>query len=137
MAEKSGTHKPADELNNEIARTREQLARNLGNVRDDLNIPRRVRRSFRSQPVLWIGGAIALGAILTLLPKRGKRSNFPVMASASAQNKFVAMSLALAALRVVANMCKPMITSFVESKLGGYGNGPREKSGHNRWARRF
>lgn len=134
MAKESGRDKSPGELTSEIVRTREQLAGNLQRVRDDLDIPRKVRRSFRAQPILWIGGVIVIGAALTLLPRRGKRDKFPTMASATAQNKFVAMSLALAGLRVAANVLRPVVTNFVERKFNSQSD--RQNAARDHWAGR-
>jgi hypothetical protein len=128
MAKESAGDEQAGKLRDEIARSRQRVTEDLRRVRADLDFPRKLRKSFRTQPVLWIGGAVVIGAVLTALSRGGKKIYFPVKASAKAQNKFVAMGVALGALRLATNLLKPVIVSFIAKKMGVRGNGrPRGK----------
>jgi len=44
-------------LREEIARSRELVSRNLGGLRYELDFPRKIRRSFQTQTVLWLAVA--------------------------------------------------------------------------------
>src|SRR5438045_9795188 len=69
MAKKPG-NKPPAELKAEIARSRDELALRLNRVREEADLPKKIRRSVRSEPVPWIIGAIAVGLIITAIVTR-------------------------------------------------------------------
>ena len=73
MAKESGSDEPAEELREEIARSRELVARNLSGLRYELDFPRKIRRSFQTQTVLWLAAAAAAGLVFMVLPRRKKK----------------------------------------------------------------
>src|SRR2546430_8247568 len=73
MAKKSGNNKSEAELKEEIAQSREELALRLDRVREEVDLPRKIRRSVRREPVPWIVGAIAVGLLLTAVVTRKKK----------------------------------------------------------------
>src|SRR2546421_13066936 len=72
MAKKSGNKSDA-ELKSQIDRSREDLALKLERVREEADLPRKIRRSVRQEPVPWIIGAIAVGLLGTAGVTRKKR----------------------------------------------------------------
>ena len=72
MAKKSGS-KSAKELREEIARSREDVERRLSRVREEADLPRKIRRSVQREPVPWIVGAIALGLLVTAIVTRKQK----------------------------------------------------------------
>lgn len=50
-----------DEILAEIARSREAIARDCAGVRAEVDLAAKVRRSVRTHPLAWLGGAGALG----------------------------------------------------------------------------
>src|ERR1700757_4667974 len=72
MAKKSGS-KSAKELREEIARSRQDVDRRIHRVREEADIPRKIRRSVRREPVPWIVGAIAVGLLVTAVITRRKK----------------------------------------------------------------
>ena len=121
MDKESGRHNSADELKEEIAESRECLAQNLRGLRYELDFPRKIRRSFRTQPVLWIGGVVAIGAVLMILSS-GKRIVNVAAKTTKPPNKLLAMGFALGALRIASELIKPVIVKALEKKLTGAGN---------------
>jgi len=103
-------------LKEEIAASRESVTRNLGNLRYELDVPRKIRRSIRRQPVLWIGGAIAIGVLVAAL-SHGRKIVKVAAKSAKPQKDVMAMGLALGALKIAAQILKPMAIKFVEKKM--------------------
>src|SRR2546421_12495420 len=73
MAKKSGNNKSDAELKEQIARSREDLALRLNRVREEVDLPRRISRSVRREPVPWIVGAIAVGLLVTAVVTRKKK----------------------------------------------------------------
>src|SRR4029079_8490657 len=72
MAENSRREQSPDELKMEIARSRDRLTRDLRTFRRDIDIPRKIKRSFQQQTGVWITAAVVVGALLIVLPARRK-----------------------------------------------------------------
>ena len=117
MAEKSGRNKSIDELRAEIAGSRERVGRDLCSLRHELDFPAKFRRSFREQTVSWITAAAAVGALIALAPMRRKKIYVDAKNSRKSQKKLVETGFALAALKVVASLARPVIVEFVKNRL--------------------
>ena len=127
MAEKSSDNKSIDELKAEIAASRERVGRDLGGLRHELDFPAKFRRSFREQTVSWITAAAAVGALIALAPMRRKKIYVDAKSSRKSQKKLVETGFALAALKVVAGLARPVIVEFVKNRLTDFGGRPRGK----------
>lgn len=125
MAKESGRHNPPDELKAEIARSRDLVARDIRGLRYELDIPAKIRRSFREQTPLWIGGAIAVGALLIMLSSRKRTVYVDARTGRPSKNKLVEAGFALGALRIAASLLKPMVANFIIKKFGDYASGDR------------
>ena len=125
MAEESGRHKPTEKLSEEIALSRERVTRSVRGVRSELDFPRKIRRSFQTQTILWIGGAVVIGALFTVMSRGKKKIYVNAKGGAPPQNKLLAMGFALGALRLASNLLKPIIVNFVEKKVRDYASGSR------------
>ena len=99
MAKKSGNNKSDAELKEQIARSREDLALQLNRVREEVDLPRKIRLSVRREPVPWIVGA-----------KGGTKSKHVLLEA----------GFVLGALRIAASLLKPVVMNFVEKKFGSY-----------------
>ena len=117
------------ELKEQIARSRAQVERDLRGLRYELDFPRKIRRSFQTQTLLWIGGAVAIGAVLTLLSRGKKKIYVDAKSGAKSSSKLLTVGFALGALRFASNLLKPMIVSFVEKKISGYPSSQRPGNG--------
>ena len=127
MAEKSADNKSIDELKAEIADSRERVERDLCGLRHELNFPAKFRRSFREQTVSWITAAGAVGALIALAPMRRKKIYVDAKSSRKSQKKLIETGFALAALKVVASLARPVIIEFVKNRLTDFGGRPRGK----------
>ena len=127
MAEKSAGNKSIDELKAEIADSRERVGRDLYGLRHELNFPAKFRRSFREQTVSWITAAGAVGALIALAPMRMKKIYVDAKSSRKSQKKLIETGFALAALKVVASLARPVIIEFVKNRLTDFGGRPRGK----------
>ncbi|PYK53928.1 MAG: hypothetical protein DMF20_02435 [Verrucomicrobia bacterium] len=127
MAEKSAGNKSIDELKAEIADSRERVGRDLYGLRHELNFPAKFRRSFREQTVSWITAAGAVGALIALAPMRRKKIYVDAKSSRKSQKKLIETGFALAALKVVASLARPVIIEFVKNRLTDFGGRPRGK----------
>jgi hypothetical protein len=128
MAEKSRGNKSIDELRAEIADSRERLGRDLCALRHELDFPAKFRRSFREQTVSWITAAGAVGVLIALAPMRRKKIYVDDKSSRKSQKKLVETGFALAALKVVASLARPVIVEFVKNRLTGFAGKSRRKT---------
>jgi len=120
MAKKSG-HKSDAELKTQIARSREDIARRLNRVREEIDLPKKIRRSVRRQPVPWIVGAVAVGLIITGIVTRKKKVIVDATRrGAKGKSTLLEAGFVLGALRIAASLLKPVVVRFVEEKFGSY-----------------
>ncbi|SRR6266480_262817 len=126
MAKKSGNKSDA-ELKSQIDRSREDLALRLSRVREEADVPRKIRRSVEREPVPWIIGAIAVGLLLTAVISRKKKKIYvDTKAAKASKSALLEAGFLLGALRVVASLLKPVVMNFVEKKLSARGRpGPK------------
>src|SRR5438105_3800167 len=78
-------------IKSDIALSRDRMARELSGLRYELDIPRKIKNSFRDQTATWIGALAAVGLLIAIAP--GGR--VPVAAAngmniASKENAFAA-----------------------------------------------
>ena len=128
MAEKSGRNKSIDELRAEIADSRERVGRDLRGLHHELDFPAKFRRSFREQTVSWMAAATAVGALIVLAPMRKKKIYVDAKTSRKSQKKLVETGFALAALKVVAGLIRPVIVEFVKDRFTDFAGKPRRKT---------
>ena len=126
MAKKSGNKSDA-ELKREIARSREDLALRLERVREEADLPRKIRRSVRQEPVPWIIGAIAVGLLVTAVVTRKKKVYVDAKGGPKSKHALLEAGFVLGALRIAAGLLKPVVMNFVEKKLGSSRGRPGPK----------
>ena len=119
MAKKPGNKSDA-ELKGQVARSREELAVSLNRVREEADIPRKIRRSVRREPVPWIIGAIAIGLLVTAVVTRKKKVYVDAKGGPKSKHALLEAGFVLGALRIAAGLLKPVVMNFVEKKLGSY-----------------
>ena len=127
MAEESSDNKSVDELTAEIADSRERVGRDLRGLQYELDFPAKFRRSFRKQTVSWITAAGAVGALIALAPMRRKKIYVDAKSGRKSQKKLVETGVALAALKLVASLARPVILEFVKNRLTDFGGKSRTK----------
>ncbi len=128
MAENSRPNKSIDELKAEIELSRERVARDLSGLRHELDFPAKFRRSFREQTVSWITAAAAVGALIALAPMRRKKIYVDAKSTRKTQKNLVETGFALAALKVVASLARPVIVEFVKNRLTDFAGKSRRKA---------
>jgi hypothetical protein len=128
MVEKSGRNKSIDELREEIAGSRERVGCDLRGLRYELNLPAKFRRSFREQTVSWLTAAAAVGALIALAPMRKKKIYVDAKSSRKSQRKLAETGFALAALKVVASLVRPVIVEVVKNRMTEFGEKSRRKT---------
>lgn len=126
MAKKSGNKSDA-ELKAQIDRSREDLALRLERVREEVDLPRKIRRSIRQEPVPWIIGAIAVGLLITAVVTRKKKVYVDAKGAPKSKHALLEAGFVLGALRIAASLLKPVVMNFVEKKLGSSHGRPEPK----------
>jgi hypothetical protein len=119
MAKKSGSKSTA-ELREEIDRSREDVERRLVRVREEADVPRKIRRSVRREPVPWIVGALAFGLLVTAIVTRKKKVYVTPKGTGKAGTGLLEAGFLLGVTRIAANLIRPVVVSFLEKQLGNY-----------------
>lgn len=122
MAKRPQRHIATDELKVSVARSRDRVVRDLRGVRYELDIPRKIRRSFREQTPLWIGAAVVVGTLIILLPMRRKKVYVDLAGGTKARpkTKLIQAGFMLGLLRIAATLLRPTIANFVLKKVRAY-----------------
>ena len=120
MAEEPGHSKSIEELRAEIARSRQRVARDLRGLHYELDFPAKLRRSFRKQTVSWLTAAAAVGALIALAPIRRKKIYIDARSGQQKKKKLVETGFALGALKIAANLVRPMVVEFVKNRVTGF-----------------
>jgi hypothetical protein len=100
----------------------------LRGLHHELDFPAKFRRSFRDQTVSWITAATAVGALIALAPMRRKKIYVDAKSSRKSQKKLVETGFALAALKVVGSLARPVILEFVKNRLTDFQGKSRRKT---------
>ena len=124
MAEKPES---INELKLEIADSRERLVRELRGLRYELDLPAKFRRSFRKQTGSWISTAAAVGALIALAPMRKKKIYVDTRGRRRQDKKLMETGIALAAMKLVTNLARPVIMEFVKNRFFYSGGQQRGK----------
>ena len=124
MAENSES---INELKGEIAGSRQRLANELRGLRYELDFPAKFRRSFQKQTGSWIGAATAVGALIALAPMRKKKVYVDARNRRKGDKKLMQTGLALAAMKLVGNLARPVIMEFVKNRFFYSGDPSRSR----------
>jgi hypothetical protein len=114
MAENSES---INELTAEIVRSRQRVATELRGLRYELDFPAKFRRSFRKQTGSWISAAAAVGALVALAPMRKKKVYVNASGRRKSDKKLMETGLALAVMKLVGNLARPVIMEFVKNRF--------------------
>src|SRR5690242_19809009 len=106
-----------NELKAQIGTSRIRVARELQGVRYELDFPAKFRRSFRKQTGSWIGAAAAVGTVIALAPMRKKKVYVDARSRRKKDKKLMETGLTTAAIKLVGNLARPMITEFVKNRF--------------------
>ena len=128
MAKGTGQKKQLHELRQEIAHSRDRLARDLGGLRYELDFPLKFRKSVQRHTGTWIAGVAVIGVLFTMLPRRKKVVVKAQTGSDKGEKQkkgLLEAGFALGALKLAARMLQPAITSYVTRRMAMGARGPR------------
>ncbi|CAN5207411.1 hypothetical protein BH20VER2_BH20VER2_14720 [soil metagenome] len=131
MAKDPGQERSIHELRQEIAHSRDRLAKDLSGLKYELDFPLKFRKSFQRNTAIWVSAIVLTGVVMTarattkkekvVLDWRGKPAE---QKKGEEQKKgMLAAGLAIGALKLVGTMVRPIIIGIVTKKLRGYGGG--------------
>ena len=126
MAKESRRKQPPHELRADIARSRDRFAKDLRGFRREIDIPRKIKRSFQRQTAVWITAAVVVGALLIVLPARRRKVVVEAKAPKGGRGpkKVVEAGFLLGALKFAATVLRPVVTSYVTKKMRAYAEPP-------------
>lgn len=125
MAKGTRQAKSLHELRQEIAHSRDRLARDLSGLRYEFDFPLKLRKSVQRNTGVWISAMAVAGVLLSFLPARRKIVKVKAGTAdregkGEKQKKGILEAGAfLAIARIAAAMLKPALTSYLTSKLSG------------------
>jgi hypothetical protein len=114
MAENSES---TNELTEEIARSRQRVTSELRGLRYEVDFPAKFRRSFRKKTGSWLSAATAVGALIALAPMRKKKVYVDARSRRTGDKKLMETGLAMAAIKLVGNLARPVIMEFVKNRF--------------------
>ena len=133
MAKDPKQERDLHELRQQIAHSRDRLARDLDGLRYELDFPLKFRKSFQRHTTVWISAVVLTGVVMTARATTKKkvvyaRSKSGEQKKGEEQKKgLLAAGLAMGALRFAATMLRPVVISFVSRKLSGYQPGSAQR----------
>lgn len=134
MAKEPGQTRSLHQLRQEVAHSRDRLARDLGGLRYELDFPLKFRKSFQRQTLLWVGAAVVIGVVFAVMPARTKKVYVKGKTNGKGKGEeqkkgLIGAGLAVGALRLAATLLKPALMNFVAKKMGSYaaGAGPSQR----------
>ena len=129
MAKEPGQEKSLHELRQEVAHSRDRLARDLSGLRYELDFPLKFRKSFQRQTVLWITAAVVIGVVFAVMPARTKKFRVKARTKTGSDPKegILGAGLALGVLKLAATLLKPAVANLISRKMSGYADGTARK----------
>jgi len=127
MAKEPGQEKSLQQLRQEVAHSRDRLARDLGGLRYELDFPQKFRKSFQRQTVGWIAAAVVVGVVFAIMPARTKRVPVKTKGKKERKEGILGAGLALGVLKLGVTLFKPAITAFITQKVRAYGTDSRDR----------
>ena len=105
------------ELVTQLARARASLDRSAAQVRDAVDIPRRIRRSVGQNLFVWLGGAALIGVVISKLPRRTKKVYVDADGKRIASSGVAKTGMLLAAAKVAFDFARPTLMKMAAERL--------------------
>jgi hypothetical protein len=113
-------------IKSDIALSRDRMARELSGLRYELDIPRKLKNSFRDRTAIWIGALSVVGLLIAIAPARKKKVYIRAKDNSKENGKgLLEAGVLVGVLKFAATLLRPALVKFVTSKITGY---PRTRS---------
>src|SRR2546423_7435702 len=131
MAEKSGSSETPVGLWRKTARSREEVARDMGGLHYELDFPLKFKKTFQRHTVVYVGAALAVGLLVALLRTRTKKIYLTAAGKKvhSKDKQLLESGALLGLLKLGMTFIQPMIVSHFAKK--GAKKGRRSQSERN------
>lgn len=120
MAKRSQHEKRLIAVAQQAGESRERLDRELSGVRYELNFPLKLRNSFQTQTIVWVGAALLVGIAFAAMPRRKKQPGVKIETAEAQKKGILEAGLAIGALKFAATLLRPVVVGFLSRKLGGF-----------------
>lgn len=126
MAKGSGPEKSVADIRQEIAHSRDRMARDLSGLSYELDFPLKFRKSFQRNMTVWISAAVLTGVVITARATSCRKTvkvktNGWTKKIAEEQKKgLLEAGLTMGVLKFAATLLRPVIVSFVKKQVGNY-----------------
>jgi hypothetical protein len=108
-------------IKSDIALSRQRMGREISGLRYELDIPRKIKNSFRDQTTIWIGALAVVGLLIAIAPARKKKVYVRANDNSKENGKGLLEAGALVGvLKFAATLLRPALMKFVTSKITGY-----------------
>ncbi len=115
-------------MNTDVEASRERLVSAVRDTRSALDFPKRIQRSFRRQPATWIVGAVVVGAVVMMMPRR--KVVYIHDSKKHPKSKVLEAGFLMGAARIAATLLRPMVLNFVRQRFSG----PSARPGRSSWS---
>ncbi len=105
------------QLVTQLARARVEFGVATSKVRDEMDVPRRVRRSVANHAFLWVGGAALAGFIIARLPRRTKKVYVDQEGKDVSPESVAKTGLFFAASKVALGLAQPILLKLAREQL--------------------
>ena len=108
-------------IKSDIALSRDRMAKELSGLRYELDIPRKIKNSFRDQTTIWIGALAVVGLFIAIAPARKKKVYLRAKDNSKENGKGLLEAGALVGvMKFAATLLRPALVKFVTSRITGY-----------------
>lgn len=101
------------ELSARLSRSRTQIARQLDNLKDDMDVPSHIKQSFTAHRIPWIGAATLLGWGLSRLRKNSQVITKETIVEEPLKN----LALLPGVAKLLFQAARPALTAFATQKI--------------------
>lgn len=114
-----------DQILEELRRSRAAVARDAAAIAEEINLASKFKKSVRTRPLAWLGGAAALGWILAgpktrvvVKPAKGQSAGQPPKSRLAGSAGF--WSILLAVFKFALPVARPALSAYASRRLGEF-----------------
>lgn len=134
MAKEPGQKKSLHQLRQEIAHSRDHLARDLDGLKYELDFPLKFRKSFQRKTGVWVAVSAIVGVLFSIMPARRKMVKINSKATGKSKGEhqkegLLGAGLALGVFKFAASLARPALMNYISKQWGGGAAAGRTRRG--------